>query len=95
MDSRFYFDKIGSGLTDSDINGAINNFFEDLGYTPKRILLLPPDITRLHSAGGVIASIIYHKMKSVCDVMLMPALGTHEPMTAKERSSFFDNMTSS
>ncbi len=89
MESRFYYDLSGRGLSDTDIDGAIETFFSDLGRIPKRILIIPPDITRLHSAAGIIASKIYNSMKSICDVMLMPALGTHEPMTSEERRAFF------
>ncbi|HHX71429.1 MAG TPA: DUF2088 domain-containing protein [Clostridiales bacterium] len=90
MDSRFYYANGPQGLSDAEINQAVDQFLADLPHAPKKVLLLPPDITRLHSAGGLLASKLYHRLKDSCVVHLMPALGTHEPMTKEERELFFD-----
>jgi nickel-dependent lactate racemase len=50
---------------------------------------LPPDMTRMHSAGGNITSFYYNLLKDICRVEIMPALGTHEPMSDKEIREFF------
>ncbi len=92
MDSRFYYANNQTGLTDAEIDQAVSNFLAALTETPKKVLLLPPDITRLHSAGGVLASKLYHALKDQADVYLMPALGTHEPMSKAERDRFFDDI---
>ena len=92
MESRFYYANGPEGLSDAEISAAVDTFLADLPARPKKVLLLPPDITRLHSFGGVLASKLYHRLKGSCTVHLMPALGTHEPMTKQERDMFFDNI---
>ena len=91
MNSQFYYEN-GCGLSAAELDAAVAAFLASLEFAPKKVLLLPPDITRLHSAGGVIASKLYHALKASAEVYLMPALGTHEPMTKAERDRFFDNI---
>ncbi len=59
---------------------------------PKKVLILPPDHTRLYSGGGIITNIFYHALKDFCTVDIMPALGTHAPMTKAEWQSFFGDI---
>ena len=47
------------------------------GGVPKRMLLLPPDHTRLNSYAGRITAIIWELYSAKCDIDIMPALGTH------------------
>ena len=54
-----------------------------------RILLVPPDITRLYSYAGVITSYLYKKLSVDALVRVLPATGTHRPMTPGERCRFF------
>lgn len=49
----------------------------------KNILILPPDISRLNSYAGEIVNVIYKKMKGI-NIDIMPALGTHLPMTVNQ-----------
>ena len=55
----------------------------------KKVLLLPPDYTRLYSGAGTITEIYYNLLKDKCEVDIMPALGTHAPMTREECRAFF------
>jgi len=58
--------------------------------SPKRMLLLPPDHTRLNSMAGPISAIIYKEFtKRGVKIDLMPALGTHAPMTEKDLRIMF------
>lgn len=91
MNSLLYYAE-QAGLSDSQLDTAVSEFLASLGNAPKKVLLLPPDITRLHSAGGIIASKLYHALKDTAEVYLMPALGTHEPMSKAERERFFDRI---
>ena len=59
------------------------------GKNLKKVLLLPPDYTRLYSGAGKITAIYYDLLKDTCEVDIMPALGTHEPMTQEECRAFF------
>jgi len=56
----------------------------------QRVLLVPPDHTRFHSGAGHITAFLYeHLTGKECDVSVLPALGTHVPMTAAELTSMF------
>lgn len=55
----------------------------------KRILILPPDMTRSYSYAGVITSYLYQKLKHEHDVFVMPAVGTHMQMNEEEIQHFF------
>lgn len=55
----------------------------------KRILLVPPDITRCYSYGGVITAWLYHRLCPGAFVRIMPALGTHRAMSRGEQIRFF------
>lgn len=59
------------------------------GKKLSRVLLLPPDLTRLHSYAGKITALYYNMLKDKCQVDIMPALGTHEAMTEEECLEFF------
>ena len=59
------------------------------GGVPKRMLLLPPDHTRLNSYAGRITAIIWELYSSRCDIDIMPALGTHAQMGEHELRMMF------
>ncbi len=59
------------------------------GKKLNKILLLPPDYTRMYSGAGKITNMYYNLLKEVCQVDIMPALGTHEPVTREEATAFF------
>jgi nickel-dependent lactate racemase len=74
-------------LTSIELKGAI---FETLGKfgQKNRILAIPPDYTRYHSFAGDITRIAweyYHDR--LTDIL--PALGTHSPMTEKQIAHMF------
>jgi nickel-dependent lactate racemase len=54
-----------------------------------KVLLVPPDITRVHSRAGDITCAFYKTLSQTCDVDILPALGTHHPMTEAEAASMF------
>ncbi|MBQ9718969.1 MAG: DUF2088 domain-containing protein, partial [Clostridia bacterium] len=47
------------------------------------------DFTRMYSGAGKITAFYYEMLKDTCDVDVMPALGTHVPMTEEECRTFF------
>jgi len=55
----------------------------------KKILLIPPDFTRFHSGAGEICSVLYRLISGSLEVDLLPALGTHRPMTKEEINRMF------
>lgn len=75
------------GLTDQQLREAV--MVSLMGLKLKRVLLLPPDITRLNSGAGKLTAMYYEALKESCEVKIMPALGTHVPMTREEQTAFF------
>lgn len=55
----------------------------------KKILLIPPDYSRFHSGAGEICAHLYARLAARAEVELLPALGTHRPMTAQEIAHMF------
>lgn len=54
----------------------------------KKVLVLPPDFTRFHSRAGDITTLIYkYYRENLSDIL--PALGTHFPMTDAEIAEMF------
>ncbi|MEM1227432.1 MAG: D-mannonate epimerase [Planctomycetota bacterium] len=76
-----------SSLTTDDFRDALSNVFSQLGDR-RRVLLLPPDATRLFSRAGEITGICYELLgDAVADIM--PALGTHSPMKPDQLDMMF------
>ena len=76
-----------SYISDNELRKSLEEFLEK--ENPEKVLLLPPDYTRLYSGAGKITEILYDLLKDKCRVDIMPALGTHEPMTREECEAFF------
>ena len=70
----------GNGLTKEEINNL-------LALSVKRkelhkVLIIPPDFTRFYSNAGYITNQYYHMLKERgCEVDILIAQGTHEPLT--------------
>jgi carbohydrate kinase (thermoresistant glucokinase family) len=63
---------------------------EILAAGAERVLLVPPDHTRLHSRAGEIAGILFETLHAAgCEVAVLPALGTHAAMTPDETALLF------
>jgi nickel-dependent lactate racemase len=56
---------------------------------PKRVLVLPPDITRMHSGAGRLTEILYNLLSGEADVHVIPTLGQHVPHTPEENAQMF------
>src|SRR5689334_5090381 len=55
----------------------------------RRVLLLPPDITRFHSWAGFLTGLLYERLHRHAAVAVLPATGTHAPMTDAEIARMF------
>ena len=75
------------GISDKQLLDAVSRALVPLRL--KKVLILPPDYTRFHSCAGKITRIIYSLLKDSCQIDIMPALGTHEPMNIEESREFF------
>ena len=87
MESVFLETNEATGIDRANFESALANALN--GRSLRKALLLPPDFTRMHSGAGRIAAYYYSVLKNYCQVDVMPALGTHEPMTAREIEEFF------
>ena len=67
-------------VSDEELKDLVLTAIEKSNKTIKRMLLLPPDHTRLNSCAGRITEIIYEKYAEKCHIDIMPALGTHSAM---------------
>lgn len=87
----FLMEKAAGGLTDGEIVLALKESIKD--RTLQRVLIIPPDFTRLHSNAGFITNEYYKLLTdSGCQVDVMPALGTHEPMTKEQGAIMFPDI---
>ena len=56
----------------------------------RRVLLVPPDVTRLHSRAGEITGWLFEGLSAAgCEVAVLPALGTHVAMTQRDADLLF------
>ena len=79
------------GLSDEQIKTALLQSLE--GRTLKHALIIPPDYTRFHSNAGFITNVYYHALSEMgCEVDILPALGTHEPVTAEQSAHMFGDV---
>ena len=67
-------------IDDCELQKLVLEAVAKSGKDIKRLLLLPPDHTRLNSCAGRITEIIYENYADKCQIDIMPALGTHSPM---------------
>ncbi|PID59098.1 D-mannonate epimerase [candidate division KSB3 bacterium] len=66
------------------MRNILGKIIEQLGTVPKRVLLLPPDMSRFHSDAGNLIQIIYTYFSPETQIDIMPAIGTHYAMTEEE-----------
>lgn len=77
-----------SGLSREEIHDAVVRSLA--GRSPRHVLLLPPDFTRLHSNAGLITRMYYDALTSTgAQVDIMPALGTHVPVSREQFATMF------
>ena len=74
-------------IKDGELFDALKKSLD--GKSPKKVLILPPDYTRMYSGAGKITAMYYEMLKDKCEIDIMPALGTHEQMTETEWTAFF------
>ncbi|KUG26200.1 putative d-mannonate dehydrogenase [hydrocarbon metagenome] len=77
-------------ITRDEVKEALFTTYDKLG-TKNKVLALPPDFTRFHSKAGELTSITYQYYKDKLTDIL-PAIGTHYPMTEKEIDIMFKDI---
>jgi nickel-dependent lactate racemase len=74
------------------IERALDEAKSRLCKIPRRVLLLPPDITRMHSGAGWITECFYKLLADSADVHVIPTLGQHEPHTRAQNAQMFGSI---
>ncbi|MCU0771968.1 MAG: lactate racemase domain-containing protein [Verrucomicrobia bacterium] len=90
-----YFARGGvrDNITTPEKREALSQALKIINKPLRRVLLLPPDHTRLNSNAGELADLLYAMLSPGAEVDIMPTLGTHSPMTeAQLRMMFGDRI---
>jgi nickel-dependent lactate racemase len=74
-------------IDSNDLEYGLYAAFVKIGHR-KKVLVVPPDITRYHSRAGDITALIYKYYKENLKDIL-PAIGTHTPMSADQLDEMF------
>ena len=77
-------------LSSAELKESLFAALDRLGER-KRVLALPPDITRYHSRAGELTRLVWEYYGDRLAAVL-PAIGTHVPMTAEEIGHMFGDM---
>ncbi|ETW10197.1 hypothetical protein, variant [Aphanomyces invadans] len=79
-------------ISDEGLKHALVEALDKLhGKDKRNVMLVPPDFTRFHSKSGIVTQHAYEYFgEHVKDIM--PALGTHAPMTPVEISKMFGSV---
>jgi nickel-dependent lactate racemase len=90
-----YFARGGTrdDISTAEKREALAQALKVIGRSLRKVLVLPPDHTRLNSDAGELTRLLYETLRSKAEVDIMPALGTHSAMTeAQLRMMFGDSI---
>lgn len=88
---ELYLTEEEKGLSAEQLDAQLDALLEQWPGV-KKVLIIPPDYTRCYSYAGEIAQILYKKLSPVAKVDVMPALGTHMPVSDEEHDKFFGDI---
>ena len=87
----FSYARHETGLSPEEIRSALLRSLE--GQDLRRVLIIPPDFTRFHSNAGYITNVYYHTLtERGCEVDILLALGTHEPVSREQAAAMFGDI---
>ncbi len=86
-----FFARGGAGdeISAAEKQRALAGALKVIGRPLRKVLLLPPDHTRLNSDAGELTRLLYGLLSPKATVDIMPALGTHSPMTDAQLRMMF------
>jgi nickel-dependent lactate racemase len=91
-----WFSLQADSIPRAEVEGACQRLLDEavarLKPNLRRVLLLPPDLTRAHSGAGWITETIYHLLPKLCDVQVIPTLGQHVPHTEADNKWMFGSI---
>lgn len=80
-----------SGLSNDEIKAAVAESLK--GRDVKKALIIPPDFTRYHSNAGLLSQLYYLQLIEMgASVDILPALGTHEPVSKSQFEKMFGDI---
>ena len=81
-------------ITSEEKRALLHEALLKLGGIPKKILVIPPDITRLHSNAGELTCILYELWHASNGTTfdVLPAIGTHAQMTEAQIAEMFGDL---
>ena len=81
-------------ITSEEKRSLLHEALLKLGGIPKKILVIPPDITRLHSNAGELTQILYELWDAANGTTfdILPAIGTHAPMTEAQIAEMYGDL---
>ncbi|MEM1058527.1 MAG: lactate racemase domain-containing protein [Verrucomicrobiota bacterium] len=91
-----WFTREAPTLTRAEIEPLCQRLLDEaqtrLGCDLRRVLLLPPDLTRAHSGAGWITETLYRLLPEGCEAHVIPTLGQHRPHTPEENRWMFGSI---
>ena len=91
MNDIYRYADSDAGLSLEEIRAALLQSLE--GRDLHKVLILPPDFTRFHSHAGFITNVYYHALvERGVRVDILPALGTHVPVTKDQWEAMFGDI---
>lgn len=78
-----------TALSAADKSALLQDALAKRGGHPKRVLILPPDFTRFNSNAGELTAMLFDMLSPEASVDIMPALGTHAPMSEHQVRTMF------
>ena len=89
----FEIDKTGEGLSNDEVAALLEKALADWEARKgevKKALVIPPDFTRFHSNAGFITQVFYRLLTAKgAEVDVLPALGTHVPVSETQWKTMF------
>ena len=80
---------VNDNITTPDKREALAQALNVINRPLRRVLLLPPDHTRLNSDAGELTRLLYEMLTPKVEVDIMPTLGMHTPMSAEKLRMMF------
>jgi nickel-dependent lactate racemase len=91
-----WFQEESESINRNQVNALVDRLLDEARSRKKidfrRVLLLPPDLTRMHSGAGWITEAIYNRLPQTCETHVIPTLGQHVPHTPGENKTMFGSI---
>lgn len=92
MNTLSLYAKGEEGISSQQIREGLAQALAPVKDKLKKVMLVPPDYTRFHSNAGLITQLLYGMLKDTCQVDILPALGTHVPVSLKQWQAMFGDI---